>query len=341
MSAGCAVALAENAPGCRSRRSGSSACGTSRSPTSSACYRPRRRSPASSSRALYLKLVLGYSPLEVALAFLPGNLVTMAFSIGISARLVMRFGLRLPLAAGLGVAALGLLFFARAPVDGNSVVDVLPSMILLGRGAGIAFNPVLLAAMGDVKPSDAARASGVVNTSFMMGGAGALGLAVLASVAASRTENLGASGDGPLAALTGGYHAAFLIGALFAAGAASSAASSSGRRTCRRTSSRKRSECRPSQRPTVERGRDEFSALRGSTEVEMVSYSRSSTLMPALDELVCAVRAVVDPARRLGAERPGSERRRSRGTCPRPRSSRTSTNGSSLRRYYDHPVVCH
>ena len=91
-------------------------------------------------------------------------------------------------------------------------------MILLGLGAGIAFNPVLLAAMGDVKPSDAARASGVVNTSFMMGGA--LGLAVLASVAASRTENLEASGDGPLAALTGGYHAAFLIGALFAAGAA-------------------------------------------------------------------------------------------------------------------------
>jgi EmrB/QacA subfamily drug resistance transporter len=168
--------------------------------------------------ALYLQLVLGYSPLEVGLAFLPGNLIMGALSLGVSARLVMRFGVRLPLAAGLGVAAVGLLLFARAPVDGNFVVDVLPSMILLGTGAGIAFNPVLLAAMSDVEPSDAGLASGVVNTSFMMGGA--LGLAVLASVAASRTETLSASGDGPLVALTGGYHAAFLLGALFAAAAA-------------------------------------------------------------------------------------------------------------------------
>ncbi len=102
--------------------------------------------------ALYLQLVLGYSPLEVGLAFLPGNLVMGAMSIGLSAMLVMRFGIRLPLAAGLGLAAIGLLLFARAPVDGNFVVDVLPAMILLGLGAGMAFNPVLLAAMSDVEP---------------------------------------------------------------------------------------------------------------------------------------------------------------------------------------------
>jgi hypothetical protein len=72
--------------------------------------------------------------------------------------------------------------------------------------------------MSDVEPSEAGLASGVVNTSFMMGGA--LGLAVLASLAASRTDSLRASGDGTLAALTGGYHAAFLLGAIFAAGAA-------------------------------------------------------------------------------------------------------------------------
>jgi EmrB/QacA subfamily drug resistance transporter len=168
--------------------------------------------------ALYLQLVLGYSPLEVGLAFLPGNLIMGALSVGVSAKLVMRYGVRLPLAAGLGLAAVGLLLFARAPVDGNFVVDVLPSMILLGIGAGIAFNPVLLAAMSDVKPTEAGLASGVVNTSFMMGGA--LGLAVLASLAASRTETLAASGDGPLVALTGGYHAAFLLGAVFAAAAA-------------------------------------------------------------------------------------------------------------------------
>jgi EmrB/QacA subfamily drug resistance transporter len=168
--------------------------------------------------ALYLQLVLGYSPLQVGLAFLPGNLVMGALSIGLSAKLVMRFGIRPPLAAGLLLAALGLVLFARAPVDGNFVVDVLPSMILLGLGAGMAFNPVLLAAMSDVEPSEAGLASGVVNTSFMMGGA--LGLAVLASLAASRTDTLLASGDGQLAALTGGYHLAFLVGAIFAASAA-------------------------------------------------------------------------------------------------------------------------
>jgi EmrB/QacA subfamily drug resistance transporter len=168
--------------------------------------------------ALYLQLVLGYSPLQVGLAFLPANLIMGAFSLGLSAKLVLRFGIRPPLAAGLLLAALGLLLFARAPVDGNFAADVLPSMILLGLGAGMAFNPVLLAAMSDVEPNDAGLASGLVNTSFMMGGA--LGLAVLASLADSRTNDLLASGDDTLTALTGGYHAAFLVGALFAAAAA-------------------------------------------------------------------------------------------------------------------------
>jgi MFS family permease len=168
--------------------------------------------------ALYLQLVLGYSPLKVGLAFLPGNLVMMALSIGVSAKLVMRYGVRIPLGFGLGVASLGLLWFARAPVDGTFLVDVLPGMLLLGFGAGIAFNPVLMAAMSDVQPQEAGLASGIVNTAFMMGGA--LGLAVLASVAASRTETLAASGDSQLEALTGGYHASFLIGALFAAAGA-------------------------------------------------------------------------------------------------------------------------
>jgi EmrB/QacA subfamily drug resistance transporter len=168
--------------------------------------------------ALYLQLVLGYSPLQVGLAFLPGNLIMGALSVGLSAKLVLRFGIRPPLATGLLLAALGLLLFARAPVDGSFVVDVLPSMILLGLGAGMAFNPVLLAAMSDVDESEAGLASGVVNTSFMMGGA--LGLAVLASLAASRTETLLDSGEGSLVALTGGYHVAFAVGAAFAALAA-------------------------------------------------------------------------------------------------------------------------
>ena len=168
--------------------------------------------------ALYLQLVLGYSPLQVGLSFLPSNLIMGAFSLGLSARLVMRFGIRKPLGVGLGLASLGLLLFVRAPVDGNFLTDVLPSMILLGVGAGMAFNPLLLAAMNDADPHEAGLASGVVNTAFMMGGA--LGLAILASIAASRTDSLLASGHGPLDALTGGYHLAFLVGAIFAIAAA-------------------------------------------------------------------------------------------------------------------------
>jgi EmrB/QacA subfamily drug resistance transporter len=168
--------------------------------------------------ALYLQLVLGYSPLEVGLAFLPANLIMMVFSVWLSAKLVMRFGIRGPMSVGLLVAAAGLVLFARAPVGGDFVVDVLPAMLLLGLGAGIAFNPVLLAATSDVAPEEAGLASGVVNTAFMMGGA--LGLAVLASLAAARTESLADSGEAALEALNGGYQLAFLVGAIFAVAAA-------------------------------------------------------------------------------------------------------------------------
>jgi EmrB/QacA subfamily drug resistance transporter len=172
--------------------------------------------------ALYLQLVLGYTPLQVGLAFLPGNIVMGVLSVGVSAKLVMRFGIKKPLATGLLLAAAGLVLLARAPVDGHFAPDVLPSMVLLGLGAGIAFNPVLLAAMSEVSPQEAGLASGIVNTSFMMGGA--VGLAVLASAAASRTSHLLSSGSARPAALTGGYHLAFVIGAIFAALAATAAA---------------------------------------------------------------------------------------------------------------------
>ncbi|MFZ5522802.1 MAG: MFS transporter [Pseudomonadota bacterium] len=168
--------------------------------------------------ALYMQLVLDYSALQVGLAFLPANLIMAAFSLGLSARIVMRFGIRLPLAAGLLLAASGLALFALSPVGGNFMVHVLPGMILLGLGCGLALNPVLLAAMSDVDANDSGLASGIVNTSFMMGGA--LGLAVLASLAAARTENLLGAGTVSPAALTGGYHAAFAAGAVFAASAA-------------------------------------------------------------------------------------------------------------------------
>ena len=167
--------------------------------------------------ALYLQRVLGYTPLEVGLAFLPANIIMAAFSLGLSAKIVMRFGIRTPLAVGLWMAAIGLALFARAPAGGSFVIDVLPGMTLLGLGAGIAFNPMLLAAMSDVAPSDSGLASGVVNTAFMMGGA--LGLAILASLADAYTNVLLANHASPVVALNGGYHVAFMIGAVFAAAA--------------------------------------------------------------------------------------------------------------------------
>jgi MFS family permease len=168
--------------------------------------------------ALYMQLVLGYSPMQVGLAYLPANLIMAAFSLGLSARLVMRFGLRRPMLSGLLLAAAGLAWFAQAPVNGSFAPDVLPAMVLLGLGAGMGFNPVLLAAMSDVAPSESGLASGMVNTSFLIGGA--LGLAILASLAAARTDHLLASGVTPAAALTAGYRVAFLSGAAFAAAAA-------------------------------------------------------------------------------------------------------------------------
>jgi EmrB/QacA subfamily drug resistance transporter len=168
--------------------------------------------------ALYLQLVLGYNPMQVGLAFLPANLIMAAFSLGLSAKIVMRWGFPGPLAAGLLCAAAGLAWFARAPLDGGFLVDVLPGMVLLGVGAGIAFNPMLLGAMSDVRPQESGLASGVLNTAFMMGGA--LGLAVLASLAAMRTQSLAGAGVDAAAALNGGYQLAFLLGAGCATAAA-------------------------------------------------------------------------------------------------------------------------
>ncbi|HEX6592692.1 MAG TPA: MFS transporter [Moraxellaceae bacterium] len=166
--------------------------------------------------ALYLQQVLNYTPMQVGLAFLPPDLIMAIFSLGLSARLVMRFGIRLPMAVGLVIAGLGLALFSGAPVNGEFWVHVFPGMVLLGLGGGIAFNPVLLAAMNDVQPSESGLASGMVNTAFMMGGA--LGLAVLASLAGARTETLLAAGADQATALTGGYQLAFIVGAAFAIG---------------------------------------------------------------------------------------------------------------------------
>jgi EmrB/QacA subfamily drug resistance transporter len=171
--------------------------------------------------ALYLQQVLGYSPLEVGLAYLPGTIIWGASSLLLSDRLVMRYGIKPPLIVGMSLMAVALLLLARTPVDGNYFVDVLAATIAIGIGAGIAFNPILLAAMSGVQPGQAGLASGVVNTAFMMGGA--LGLAALASIAASRTDSL-TSGVAASGALNSGYHLAFLVGAIFIAAAVAVAA---------------------------------------------------------------------------------------------------------------------
>jgi predicted MFS family arabinose efflux permease len=163
--------------------------------------------------ALYLQLVLEYTPLEVGLAYLPGTIIWGASSLLLSDRLVMRFGIKPPLLTGLSLMVLALLLLARTPVDGNWAIDILPATIAVGIGAGIAFNPILLAAMSGVAPDRAGLASGVVNTAFMMGGA--VGLAILASLADSRHASLIASGEDSLTALNGGYHVAFVVGAAF------------------------------------------------------------------------------------------------------------------------------
>jgi MFS family permease len=171
--------------------------------------------------ALYLQLILGFTPLHVGLAFLPANLIMAAFSLGLSAKMVMRYGTRRPMIVGMLCIAAGLALFALAPAAGGFNTFILPGMLLMGLGAGMAFNPVLLAGMDGIPDDEAGLVSGVLNTAFMMGGA--LGLAVLASLAAYRTEGLLAQGIDSTAALLGGYHTAFVVGAIFAALAAGAA----------------------------------------------------------------------------------------------------------------------
>jgi EmrB/QacA subfamily drug resistance transporter len=159
--------------------------------------------------SLYLRRVLGYSPLQIGLAFLPVAVVMGTLSVRYTERLSARFGARKTLVAGLALIAAALFLFAQAPVGGDYALHVLPVVALMGAGAGLAFPALMTVAMAGVNPADAGLASGLVNTTAQVGGA--LGLAVLATVSAGRTTALAARGSGALAALTGGYHLAFWI----------------------------------------------------------------------------------------------------------------------------------
>ncbi len=165
--------------------------------------------------ALYMQRVLGYSPLEVGLAFLPTTLVMGTLSLGYSEKLIMRFGPRTTLIPGVSAVAVALLLFARAPVDGNYVTDLLPPLLLIGAGVGTAFPAIMTLAMSGATKSDSGLASGFVNTSMQVGGA--IGLALLATLADERTQSLLDDGTSRASALTSGYHVAWLIGAGLAA----------------------------------------------------------------------------------------------------------------------------
>jgi EmrB/QacA subfamily drug resistance transporter len=160
--------------------------------------------------ALYLQRVQGYDALETGLAFLPVTVVIGTLSLGYSERLIMRFGARTTLLPGLVLIGAGLALFTQAPVEATYLSDVLPVMLLLGTGAGLCFPALMTLAMSGATQSDAGLASGLVNTTLQVGGA--LGLAVLATLASTRSESLQESGDSTAAALTGGYHLAFWVG---------------------------------------------------------------------------------------------------------------------------------
>ena len=161
--------------------------------------------------ALYLQRVLGYDAVQTGVAFLPVSLGIGVLSLGFSARLTMQFGARAVLVPGLVVLAAGLALLTQAPADASYAVHVLPSMLALGVGAGLAFPALMTLAMSGATAEDSGLASGLVNTTQQVGGA--LGIAVLATLSTGRTEDLLGRGDASAAALTSGYHLAFGVAA--------------------------------------------------------------------------------------------------------------------------------
>jgi EmrB/QacA subfamily drug resistance transporter len=161
--------------------------------------------------SLYLQRVLGYDALQIGLAFLPTTVAMGVLSVRYAEPLIMRLGARATLLPGLVLVTVALALFTQAPVDGSYAQHVLPVTILLGLGAGLAFPALMTLAMSGATQADAGLASGLVNTTAQVGGA--LGLAVLATLSATRSDGLVDGGEATASALTGGYHLAFLIGA--------------------------------------------------------------------------------------------------------------------------------
>lgn len=159
----------------------------------------------------YMQVLLKYEPMQVMLAYLPVNLMVAVISLGVSPALAIRFGLRRPLVTGLLLAAGGLALLARTPAHASPLTDLLPAMLLIGLGAGIANAPMMLGALEKVDPRDSGAASGIIRTTSLLGSG--LGLALMSAIAAGRTRHLVTSGLDPQLALQGGYQTALIVGA--------------------------------------------------------------------------------------------------------------------------------
>jgi MFS family permease len=161
---------------------------------------------------LYLEHVRHYSALQTGAAFLPWTLTVAVLSQGITARLVDRFGPLRVLTTGMASAVAGLLLFSTAGPDTAFFPTVFLASFAIGLGIGMAFMPLLTLAMADVPAADAGLGSGITNVSQQI--SGALGLAVLSTLADNHTKGLLADHHGLTSALLGGYHLAFIIGAI-------------------------------------------------------------------------------------------------------------------------------
>src|SRR6266850_1498661 len=161
--------------------------------------------------SLDLQRVLGYGPLEIGLAFLPVAVVMGLFSVRFSALLINRFGPLAVLVSGQLVIAVALAWLGFGPANADYAVNLMVPLALLGLGGGLSFPSLTIIAMAHATPSDAGLASGLLNTTGQVGGA--LGLAILATLAGARTLGLVHDGAGNAAALAGGYHLAWLVSA--------------------------------------------------------------------------------------------------------------------------------
>ena len=165
--------------------------------------------------ALYMEKVLGYGPLRTGIAFLPMTFAMAIMSLGVTSRLLIRFGPMKLLVPGMSIVVLGLWLLSRTPVHANYLVSILPAFLMLGIGMNLSAVPLLSIAMADVPKNDAGLASGIVNVSMWL--ASSIGLAVFGTLADSKTSALIAQGQNTSSALVAGFHAVFLIGAVLAA----------------------------------------------------------------------------------------------------------------------------